>query len=246
MSTYQLLTNGAQIFINRALVHLHQADAQRASEELWGASEYAVRTISQWCGLPDSTPSVLADNVAIFAKDSGDTALEELFATALALRPTQTDVSDWRRAEQGDVDQIVDLVSRLNRLAGGYVITPIWAATSSQQRPQDFTEEEKGRITATVRNRLGKYVDFPISVDEILAERKADADGDPYTYINVLFTCLREPMPPGIFLTFRTADQQDIYDAGAVGTIVYSFNDTNEYQQVVQTIAQGSLPKVTR
>ena len=143
MSTDQLLTGVAQIFINRAQVHLNQADAQRASEELWGASEYAVRTISQLRGLPTNTPSMLADNVAVFAADSGDVTLVELFSAAQALRPALPDVSDWHRADSSDVAQISDLVSRLNRIAGFYVTTPSWAAAGSPQRTEDFTEDEK-------------------------------------------------------------------------------------------------------
>ena len=245
MSTDQLLTSVAQIFINRAQVHLNQADAQRASEELWGASEYAVRTISQLRGLPVNTPSMLADNVAVIAADSGDVTLVELFSAAQALRPALPDVSDWHRADSSDVAQISDLVSRLNRIAGFYVTTPGWAAAGSPQRTEDFTEDEKKGIAATVRNQLEQYVDFPISVDEILVERKADGEGEPYTHITVLFTCLEDSVPQGIFLDFRTSDKQDVYDAGAVGNIVYSFNDTTEYRQVVQTIARGSLPEVT-
>ena len=86
---------------------------------------------------------MLADNVAVFAADSGDVTLVELFSAAQALRPVLPDVSDWHRADSSDIAQISDLVSRLNRIAGFYVTTPSWSGAGLQQRTEDFTEDEK-------------------------------------------------------------------------------------------------------
>ncbi len=248
MSTNQYFHFVPDFFLDRAREHLSQHDTYQARQDLWGACEYIVKALSEFHGLPHYTLPMLSDNVAIFARDAQQPRIIDLFNKIQTLGEPSFHTHHHPNIASDELDLVSDFVQLLVELAEQSSVAPSDTTSSTRQLPDDLTDSQKARIAAITRHDLTHYLaaDPDVSIEDVIVELRVSVGGEPYTDINVLYKSPTYTLDPGVLNSFAARDVDHLHQAGGVGFISHSFSDADEYRQVAQLIAQGTLPRLVQ